>query len=107
VDELAVVTLDLDGYRETRMFMYVLPIGHYDMILGMPWITAQDATVNGPRSEMRIGATGTIVKSKEAFSGMSRNFHSVQVSAAVSNVIRVFTNQKQERIHRGFRGKHG
>ena len=88
VDELAVVTLDLDGYRETKMFMYVLPIGHYDMILGMPWITAQDVTVNGPRSEMRIGATGTIVKSKKEFCSMSRNFHSVQVSATSYEYLR-------------------
>jgi hypothetical protein len=25
------------------------------MILGMPWITAQDATVNGPRSATSLG----------------------------------------------------
>ena len=88
VDELAMVTLDLDGHRETRIFMYVLPIGHYDMILGMPWITAQDARINGPRLEMRIGATGTIVRSKKAFFGISRSFHSVQVSATSYEYLR-------------------
>ena len=40
IREVVVVTLDLDRHREARVFMYVLPIGHYDIILGMPWITA-------------------------------------------------------------------
>ena len=56
VNEVAVVLLDLDGYREERVFMYVTPIGDYNIILGMPWITAQDVRINGPRSEM-IGPT--------------------------------------------------
>lgn len=82
VDEVAVITLDLEGYRETRVFCYVLPIGHYDMILGMPWIIAQDARINGPRSEMRIGVTGTIVRSKEAFFGMQTSgLQPMEVSA--------------------------
>lgn len=67
IDEIAVVSLDLDGYREERVFLYVAPISDYNMILGMPWITAQDARINGPRSEMRIGVTNTIVRSKKAF----------------------------------------
>lgn len=82
VDEVAVISLDLDGHRESRVFCYVLPIGHYDMILGMPWITAQDARINGPRSEMEIGVTGTIVRSKEAFFGIHASAHQlVEVSA--------------------------
>lgn len=89
VHEVAVVTLDLDGYREARMFMYVLPIGHYDMILGMPWITAQDARINGPRSEMRIGAAGTVVRSKEAFFHMQINtIKPLQVSATSYEYLR-------------------
>ena len=60
-DEVAVMDIDLDGYSESRVFAYVCPIGQYDMILGMPWIMAQDVQINGPCSEMRIGSTGTIV----------------------------------------------
>jgi hypothetical protein len=40
INEVAVVHLDLDGYKEERVFLYVALVGHYDMILGMPWITA-------------------------------------------------------------------
>jgi predicted aspartyl protease len=36
INEVAVVRLDLDGYRERRVFLYVAPTGHYDMILGLP-----------------------------------------------------------------------
>ena len=67
VNELAVVNLDLDGHCEVKVFMYIVPIGHYDMILGMPWITAQDVRINGPRMELQIKSTGTLVRSKEAF----------------------------------------
>lgn len=82
IDEIAVVTLDLDGHREERVFMYVTPIGDYNMILGMPWITAQDAMISGPRSEMKINSTGTIVRSKEAFFGKQKELsQSVQISA--------------------------
>jgi hypothetical protein len=35
-DEVIAVNLDLDGYRKEKVFLYVSPIGHYDMILGMP-----------------------------------------------------------------------
>lgn len=48
INEVVVVHLDLDGYREERVFLYVALIGYYDMILGMPWITAQDVRINGP-----------------------------------------------------------
>jgi hypothetical protein len=36
IDEVVAVELDLDSYREERVFLYVLLIGHYNMILGMP-----------------------------------------------------------------------
>jgi hypothetical protein len=35
-DEVIAVNLDLDGYREEKVFLYMSLIGHYDMILGMP-----------------------------------------------------------------------
>jgi hypothetical protein len=36
INKVAVVRLDLDSYRERRVFLYVAPTGHYDMILGLP-----------------------------------------------------------------------
>jgi len=87
VNEVVAITMDLDGHRESRVFMYVVPIGHYDMILGMPWITAQDAQINGPRSEMKIGSTGTVIRSQEAFLSLQANgVRPIMVSATAFNL---------------------
>jgi hypothetical protein len=43
------------------------PIGDYDIILGMPWIRAQDVRINGPRSEIKIMSTSIIIQSKTIF----------------------------------------
>ena len=82
-DEVVAVELDLDGHREERAFLYVSLIGHYDMILGMPWVRAQDVRINGPRSEMKIMTTGVVVRSKDAFSELEKTIgRAVSVSAA-------------------------
>jgi hypothetical protein len=97
VNEVAVVSLDLDGYREERVFMYVTPIGDYNMILGMPWITAQDVRINGPRSEMMIRVTDTIVRSKEAFFSKQKEIsRTVQVSATSFMMIKKRKSQKAQ-----------
>ncbi|KAI1002680.1 hypothetical protein K3495_g5519 [Podosphaera aphanis] len=67
IKEVVVVDIDLDGHKQSKVFLYVAPIGLYDMILGMLWITSQDVRINGPRSQMTIQSTGTIVRSRDAF----------------------------------------
>ena len=58
------------------------PISDYDIILGMPWIRAQDVRINGPRSEMKIMSTSIIIRSKTAFHEMEETvIRAVQVSA--------------------------
>jgi predicted aspartyl protease len=97
VNEVAVISLDLDGYREEQVFMYVTPISDYNMILGMPWITAQDVQINGPRSEMMIGVTNTVVHSKEAFFSRQKEIsRTVQVSATSFMMIKKRKNQKAQ-----------
>lgn len=90
INEVVVVRLDLDGYRERKVFLYVAPIGYYDMILGMPWVTAQDVRINGPRSELRIrGPQGVLVKSENEFQRIERQLsRPVIVSAASFQWIR-------------------
>ena len=52
------------------------------MILGMPWIRAQDVRINGPRSEMKIMSTGVVVRSQDAFFEIEKTVcRAVQVSA--------------------------
>ena len=36
IDKVIAINLDLDGYREEKVFLYILLIRHYDIILGMP-----------------------------------------------------------------------
>jgi hypothetical protein len=88
-DEVVAVNLDLDGHREEKVFLYVSPIGHYDMILGMPWVRAQDVRINGPRSEMKIMTIGIVVRSKEAFCELEESIgQAVNVSAASFQFLR-------------------
>ena len=35
-DEVIAVNLDLNSHREEKVFLYMSPIRHYDMILSMP-----------------------------------------------------------------------
>jgi hypothetical protein len=35
-NEVIVVNLNLNGYREEKVFLYISPIRHYNIILGMP-----------------------------------------------------------------------
>ena len=36
IDEVIAVNLNLDSYREEKVFLYILLIRHYNIILGMP-----------------------------------------------------------------------
>jgi len=36
IDKVIAINLDLDGYREEKVFLYILLIRHYNIILGIP-----------------------------------------------------------------------
>jgi hypothetical protein len=36
IDEVIAINLNLDSYKEEKVFLYISPIGHYNIILGMP-----------------------------------------------------------------------
>jgi hypothetical protein len=36
IDEVIVVNLDLNGYKEEKVFLYMSLIRYYNIILGMP-----------------------------------------------------------------------
>ena len=80
-DEVVAIELDLEGHVQDKVFLYVAPIGDYDIILGMPWIRAQDVRINGPRSEMKIMSTGIVVRSKTAFQRLKAIFVSAPALA--------------------------
>ena len=64
-------------------------IGHYNIILGMPQVRAQDVYINGPRSEMKIITINIIIRSKEAFYELKESIgQAVNVSAASFQFLR-------------------
>jgi hypothetical protein len=36
INKVIAINLDLDNYREEKVFLYILLIRHYNIILGMP-----------------------------------------------------------------------
>jgi hypothetical protein len=36
IDKVIAINLNLDSYREEKVFLYMSPIRHYNIILGMP-----------------------------------------------------------------------
>jgi hypothetical protein len=87
-DEVVAIKLDLEGHVQDKVFLYVALISDYDIILGMPWIRAQDVRINGPRSEMKIMSIGIIIRSKTIFHEMEETvIKAVQVSAISFYVI--------------------
>jgi hypothetical protein len=45
-DEVIAVNLNLDSYREKKVFLYMSLIRYYNIILGIPWVRAQDVYIN-------------------------------------------------------------
>lgn len=65
ISEVAVAHIDIDGHVEKRIFFYIAPrLADYDLILGMPWVTKNDARINVPKDECLIAATATTVKNQ-------------------------------------------
>jgi hypothetical protein len=36
INKVIAINLDLDGHRKEKVFLYISPIRHYNIILGMP-----------------------------------------------------------------------
>lgn len=96
-DEIVAVDLDLDGHQERKAFFYVAPLGYYDMILGMQWVRANKAQIDGTKSEMLIGASGTIVRSQATFDKLQND--SIQ-AVSVSAVTFQFLQKRARRVAR-------
>ena len=83
ISEVAVISMDIDGHSEEQVFLYVVPrLASYDMILGMPWVIKQDVRINGPRSELMVMSTGTIVRNMAKPKEAKSESAAVAVSAA-------------------------
>jgi hypothetical protein len=70
------------------------------MILGLPWVVAQDVRINGPRSELQIGSAGGVcVRSKNEFARIRKGVsQAVIVSAASFQWIRTGNNRRRKDV---------
>jgi hypothetical protein len=58
ISEVAYMDIDLDGHQQRRVFFYVIPNQKdYDVVLGLPWMSAQNITLEPGRAKLRIGTS--------------------------------------------------
>ena len=60
-DEVVAVRLDIGNYTEQACFYVVPQLANHDMILGQPWMEANDAVYSPKRGRLLIRSTGIIV----------------------------------------------
>jgi hypothetical protein len=72
---------DIDGHKLNRVFFYVIPGQEDDVILGLPWMQAEEVTISPAQGELTIGTSGLVVKErsrgKEASLSVSHQMSSV------------------------------
>jgi hypothetical protein len=64
IREVAYADTDIDGHKLNRVFFYVIPDQEDDVILGRPWMNAEEVTISPSRGELTIGTSGLIVKER-------------------------------------------
>jgi predicted aspartyl protease len=64
IREVAYADTDIDGHKLNRVFFYVIPDQEDDVILGRPWMDAEEVTISPSRGELTIGTSGLIVKER-------------------------------------------
>lgn len=64
IREVAYADIDIDGHKLNRVFFYVIPGQEDDVILGRPWMDAEDVTISPRRGELFIGASGLTVRER-------------------------------------------
>jgi hypothetical protein len=60
IQEVVVVDVDLEGYTEW-IWMYMTPLGGYDIYLGIPWIKKRNVRIDQRGSRIRIGPRDDIL----------------------------------------------
>jgi predicted aspartyl protease len=62
ITEVAYGSLDIDGHQQDRVFAYIIPDQHEDIIIGLPWLRSEDAKVKFRKGYIDIRSTDTRVK---------------------------------------------
>lgn len=82
LDTVTYATIDIDGHRQKRIFLYVIPGLNYDLILGNPWLEDVDVTISPKRGCLDIGASSIRVWNRAMKSHQPPQLKVTQVMAA-------------------------
>ena len=85
ITHVAYADIDIDGYKQKRVFFYVIPNQGDDVILGRPWMDAEQATISPARGQLTIGTSGLIVKERSRGNGSKLSI--IQQTASVFGAI--------------------
>jgi predicted aspartyl protease len=64
IKHVTYLALDIDGHKRRRVFFYVVPDQGEDVILGRPWMQAEQVEIAPARNEILIGSSGLVVKER-------------------------------------------
>lgn len=64
ITHVAYADTDVDGHKRKRAFFYVIPGQEEDVILGRPWMVAEQAVHNPARGEIFLGSCNLVVKER-------------------------------------------
>lgn len=82
VDEVVMVSLNIDGHHQEKVFLYVVPqLAGYDMILGMPWFKSQDAFICQRRNAVVIQSSGIVARNISHQEGYEEDHKLVSAAA--------------------------
>lgn len=63
VDCITYVSLDLDGFVTTKLWLYVVPGSTYQIILGKKWLEDQDALIDSKEQKLELQRSGAVIYS--------------------------------------------
>jgi predicted aspartyl protease len=65
IREVGYTAMDIDGHKEDRVFFYIIPGQHDDVVLGLPWMEKQDVRLYPRQGKLKIRSSGTTVRRRD------------------------------------------
>ncbi len=91
IREVAYADTDIDGHKLSRVFFYIIPNQEDDIILGRPWMNAEEVTIFPSQGELTIGTSGLVVKERSQAGEMT-----FPISQQMSSVFRALVQEARK-----------
>jgi hypothetical protein len=59
---LTSMDMDIDNHKRVTAFFYVIPIQKNDVVLGRPWVDAEQVLMDPVKGELTLGTSGLVAK---------------------------------------------